>query len=201
MTPPHRLSALRDRARSTSTRRINRADIARKWTRFCQSTRWTSTRRRNASLTSLAATGRSPVDLLSELYFVDADEAIQCRKGDAVVALTTPGGRVIHMCGKRFIRPALSLKVGEIVLIHELLQRTRTRREPTDRHCRLTGTVASRPRKFDRKRGRDDKEMSTLGRLCNCGMRVGKYWLDRFRRPGPILERCLLGPRSIPCSG
>ena len=42
-----------------------------------------------ALTTNLAATGRSPVDLLSELYFVDADEAIQCRKSDAVVALTT----------------------------------------------------------------------------------------------------------------
>ena len=30
-----------------------------------------------ALTTNLAATGRSPVDLLSELYFVDADEAIQ----------------------------------------------------------------------------------------------------------------------------
>ena len=53
--PPPRLSAPRDRARSTSTRRINRADIARKCVRFCQSICWTSTRRRNASLTNSVA--------------------------------------------------------------------------------------------------------------------------------------------------
>ena len=53
--PPPRLSAPRDRARSTSTRRINRADIARKCVRFCQSTCWTSTRRRKASLTNSVA--------------------------------------------------------------------------------------------------------------------------------------------------
>jgi hypothetical protein len=120
MNLPHRSGAALNRAgRSSPSARLYRNNSVRLKSR--------------PKLPNLAATGQSPVDLLSELHFVDADDAIQCRKSDAVVALTTPGGRVIHMCGKRFIRPALSLTVGEIVLSHELQQRTRTRREPTDR--------------------------------------------------------------------
>jgi len=75
----------------------------------------------HALTTNLVATGRSPMDILAELYFVGADDAIQCRQSGGVVAFTTPGSRVVHVCGKRFIRPALNRKSGEIVLIHELL--------------------------------------------------------------------------------
>jgi hypothetical protein len=92
---------------------------------------------------NLAATGQSPVDVLAELYFVDADEAIQCRGTDAVVAFTTPGSRVIHVCGKRFIRPALNRKGGEIVLIHELLHALGLGENPPS-SSRITNAVMNR---------------------------------------------------------
>jgi len=54
--------------------------------------------------TSLATTGTAPIDVLAELYFVDGADARKCRKDDGVVAFTTPGGRVIHVYGKRFVQ-------------------------------------------------------------------------------------------------
>ena len=166
-----------------------------------------------ALTTTLAATGRSPVDLLAELYFVDADEAIQCRKGDAVVAFTTPGGRVIHVCGKRFIGPALNRRGGEIVLIHELLHALGLGENPRPaRGSRMrlwlgadswpTGTAATGPGKFGMKeKERYDEEISTRGRLFDCHMWAGRHWVDRLRGPGPVLDHCRAGPGNVPCFG
>ena len=70
---------------------------------------------------SVAATGRSPADMLADLYFVDADESGQCRTYGVVAAFTTPGGRVVYVCGVRFAQFAVNTKSGAIVLIHELL--------------------------------------------------------------------------------
>jgi hypothetical protein len=96
-----------------------------------------------ALTTNLEATGRSPVDVLAELYFVDADEAVQCRRSDPVVAFTTPGSRVIHVCGKRFIPPALNRKGSEIVLIHELLHALGLGENPPT-SARITRAVLNR---------------------------------------------------------
>jgi|SRR6478736_5063615 len=70
---------------------------------------------------NLAATGQSPADFLVGLYFVDGDDAIQCRASETVAAFTEPGSHVVHVCGRRFLQFALKTKGGEILLIHELL--------------------------------------------------------------------------------
>jgi len=58
--------------------------------------------------------------------------------------------------------------------------------------------VAQDPTTADGYGRADDEEISTLGRLCNCGTRAGRCWLDRFRGSGPILDRCRVGPKKHP---
>ena len=70
---------------------------------------------------NLAATGRTPMRLLADVFFVDADETLQCRRNDGVAAFTVPGTRVVHVCAKRFGHFEPNTVNEEIVLIHELL--------------------------------------------------------------------------------
>jgi hypothetical protein len=70
---------------------------------------------------TLAAAGQTPADFLAALYFVEADDTIQCRTDEVVAAFTARGNRVVHVCGKRFVRFAAKTKGAEILLIHELL--------------------------------------------------------------------------------
>jgi hypothetical protein len=96
-----------------------------------------------ALATSLATTGTAPMDVLAELYFVDGDDARQCRKDDGVVAFTTPGGRVIHVCGKRFVQFDRNRAGGEILLIHELLHALGVGENPPS-SARITKAVRNR---------------------------------------------------------
>jgi hypothetical protein len=69
----------------------------------------------------LAASGATAGEYLARLYFVDAD-ADRCRADEALAAFTTPGSRVVHICGDRFAeRFARNIRGAEILLIHELL--------------------------------------------------------------------------------
>jgi hypothetical protein len=72
--------------------------------------------------TALAALRQAPADVLADLYFVEADDTNQCRSGKTTAAFTTPGSRVIHICGTQFAdRFAVKVRGGEILIIHELL--------------------------------------------------------------------------------
>ena len=70
---------------------------------------------------TLAATSTSLDQALARLYFVDGDDTIQCRRHEIIAAFTEPGSRVVHVCGKRFVRFAAKPEPGEYLLIHEFL--------------------------------------------------------------------------------
>jgi hypothetical protein len=71
---------------------------------------------------TLAAWGRTPGEALAALYFVEGDGSNQCRADETTAAFTSPGNRVIYVCGTRFADQfARKTKGGEILLIHELL--------------------------------------------------------------------------------
>ena len=92
---------------------------------------------------NLAATGKTPADFLADLYFVEGDETAQCRTDHIVAAFTAPGSRVIHVCGKRFVRFAVKTKGGEILLIHELLHTLGLGENPPT-SSRITNAVMNR---------------------------------------------------------
>jgi hypothetical protein len=74
----------------------------------------------NSLLANLIAIGKSPGEYLEEIWFVDATDARPCQRGDMVAAYTSPGNRVVYVCGTRF---ALRVQQGhaELLIIHELL--------------------------------------------------------------------------------
>jgi hypothetical protein len=91
---------------------------------------------------NLAVTAKSPADFLAGLYFVEGDDTIQCRAHEGVAAFTEPGGRVIHVCGQRFLQFGLT-KTGEILLIHELLHTLGLGENPPT-SARITNAVMNR---------------------------------------------------------
>jgi hypothetical protein len=92
---------------------------------------------------NLVATEKSPADFLAGLYFVDGDDSPQCRTDQPVALFTTPGSRVVHVCGKRFVRFAVNTKGGEILLIHELLHALGLGENPPT-SSRITSAVMNR---------------------------------------------------------
>jgi hypothetical protein len=96
-----------------------------------------------ALTTHLAATAESPADFMAGLYFVSGDDTTQCRAGPVVAAFTTPGSRVIHVCGQRFVQFAVKMKGGEILLIHELLHALGLGENPPT-SSRITNAVMKR---------------------------------------------------------
>jgi len=70
---------------------------------------------------TVAATGQSPSNLLTGLHFADADDSVQCRKGDAIAVYTAVGSHVVYVCSTRFARLARKPGQAEMLLIHELL--------------------------------------------------------------------------------
>ena len=71
---------------------------------------------------NLEAQGNSSSEYLAGLYFVDGDDSARCRLDEGTAAFTTPGSRVIYVCGARFAnRFARNTTGGEILIIHELL--------------------------------------------------------------------------------
>jgi len=93
--------------------------------------------------TSLDATAQSPADVLAGLYFVDGDDTVRCRTDRLVAAFTTPGSRVIHVCGRQFIKLSSQAKPREILLIHELLHSLGLGENPPT-SSRITAAVMSR---------------------------------------------------------
>src|SRR4051812_31557750 len=59
---------------------------------------------------------------LTSVRFVDDREASMCRNGSSVLAFTSPGSSVVHMCGRRFLETVrTSRRFAEVVIIHEFL--------------------------------------------------------------------------------
>jgi hypothetical protein len=77
----------------------------------------------NSLLANLSATGQSAAEYLDGMWFIDASMARPCQRGDLLVAYTTPGHRVVYVCGSKFVHPIFRLdqRVAELVIIHELL--------------------------------------------------------------------------------
>jgi hypothetical protein len=92
---------------------------------------------------TLAATGATPADLMAGLYFVEGDDTIQCRADTVTAAFTTPGSRVIYVCGKRFAQFAANTKPGELLLIHEFLHTLGLGENPPS-SSRITTAVMTR---------------------------------------------------------
>lgn len=76
----------------------------------------------NSLWDNLHAGGLTPVQHLSQIWFVDATGEPLCENA-AVAAYTTPRGRVVFVCGARFTAAAGSLcgPAGEMIVIHEFL--------------------------------------------------------------------------------
>lgn len=71
-----------------------------------------------ANLDALALT---PAEYLDRIFFYDAEGAGHCRT-TKVLAMTTPGSRVVVVCGARFVAARRhDRRLTEVVLIHETL--------------------------------------------------------------------------------
>jgi hypothetical protein len=57
------------------------------------------------------------------MWFIDASLNRPCQRGDLFVAYTSPGHRVVYVCGSRFVHPIFRLdqRLAELLIIHELL--------------------------------------------------------------------------------
>ena len=77
----------------------------------------------NSLLANLNATGQSAQEYLDGMWFIDASTAGPCKRGDLLVAYTSPGHRVVYVCGSRFVHPIFRLdqRLAELLIIHELL--------------------------------------------------------------------------------
>ena len=71
--------------------------------------------------TRLLARGNSPAEAFSALRFVDSHSAPQCSAG-TTLAFTQTGSRVIHVCGKQFVKRSMRNRMtAEVIMIHEFL--------------------------------------------------------------------------------
>jgi len=69
----------------------------------------------------LEALGLTAPDYLSYIVFVDGVGSRSCHGGD-VMAVTAPGSRVVHVCGRAFTEAqARSAERAELVVLHEAL--------------------------------------------------------------------------------
>jgi hypothetical protein len=94
---------------------------------------------------ALDASGKTPKQRLSELYFAEADLA-RCSADGRMVAYTAPGSRVIWICGQRFAESfAASVHGGAVLLIHELLHTAGLGENPPSSGA-ITAAVAQRCR-------------------------------------------------------
>jgi len=70
----------------------------------------------------LDAEGTTAAQFVRSLYYVDGDEYLQCRAEYATLAFTSPGNRVVFVCGSRFVRELPSDgRRREAIIIHEAL--------------------------------------------------------------------------------
>jgi hypothetical protein len=74
-------------------------------------------------LANLEAMNKSPLEFFDDVWFIDASAFQPCRRREGLVAYTSPGSRVIYVCGSRFVHPIFRLEgpLAELLIIHELL--------------------------------------------------------------------------------
>jgi hypothetical protein len=77
----------------------------------------------NSLLANLMATGKSADGYLDLIWFIDASNAAPCHRNGLLVAYTSPGLRVVYVCGSIFVHPILrpDPRHAELLIIHELL--------------------------------------------------------------------------------
>jgi hypothetical protein len=81
---------------------------------------------------------------LSTVRFFDERDAPSCRMGSSVFAFTSPGSRVVHVCGRRFLEAfRASRTLGEVVIIHEFLHVLGLGENPPSSEA-ITAQVAAR---------------------------------------------------------
>jgi hypothetical protein len=71
---------------------------------------------------NLDTRGQTPAGFIGGILFYDGDLFATCRRDEGVYAFTSPGSRVVFVCGERFHgnwrrKP----QWGEVVLLHEAL--------------------------------------------------------------------------------
>jgi hypothetical protein len=77
----------------------------------------------NTLLANLEAMQKGPVEFLDLIWFLDASELRPCKRRRELVAYTSPGQRVIYVCGSRFVHPIFRLDgpLAELLILHEFL--------------------------------------------------------------------------------
>ena len=96
-------------------------------------------------LANLQDMNKRPLEFFDDLWFVDASEARPCQRRPALVAYTTPGSRVIYVCGSRFVHPIFRIDgpLVEFLIIHEFLHALGLGENPP-KHEQITRQVAAR---------------------------------------------------------
>ena len=91
----------------------------------------------------LDAQGVGAADYLKRIVFTDGFAHRGCRQGDAL-ALTSPGSRVVHVCGPRFQQAqARRAETAEVVVLHEALHTLGLGEDPPT-SLEITRQVAAR---------------------------------------------------------
>jgi hypothetical protein len=69
----------------------------------------------------LSSLGKSADRYLDEVVFVDGASVAKCHRRE-VLAVTTPGARVVHVCAAQFVTAALQdPTLAQAIVIHEML--------------------------------------------------------------------------------
>lgn len=78
----------------------------------------------NTLLANLQAMQKGPLEFFQQIWFVDASEFRPCQRREELVAYTSPGQRVIYVCGSRFVHPIFRLDgpLAELLILHEFLR-------------------------------------------------------------------------------
>src|SRR5574341_58063 len=94
---------------------------------------------------NLEALGQTPAGYLHLILFVDGGQLARCRK-DPVLAVTTVGSRVVHLCPEAFEKAVQTNgRHAEAILIHEALHSLGLGENPPSSH-QITDRVLARCR-------------------------------------------------------
>jgi hypothetical protein len=134
LSPLH--GAAVERAVAGARRRLARAECRRIFSDFADTT--------GAPLQQRLDAMRLDADVyLSRLVFTDGFAHRACQTGGAL-ALTSPGGRVVHVCGPRFLRTQSRRPAdADVVVLHEALHTLGLGENPPD-SLTITRHVAAR---------------------------------------------------------
>jgi len=136
--PTTHVRVLVDRAIDGAKRQLADPECQRVFTDF-------QDRNGNSLLANLLASGKTPQEYLDEMWFIDASDARPCQRGELLVAYTSPGHRVVYVCGSRFVHPIyrLNQRLAELLIIHEMLHSLGLGENPPTTH-QITKQVVRR---------------------------------------------------------